>query len=491
MRRLALLVGGTAILGSLGVAPALAHPLGNYAVGHHLGLVISGNGANVTYIVDMAEIPTFQALRDVDTNDDGVTDPTERTGWAVAECAGRGGRLDLGVDGDPQTLTPTGSEMSTAPGQAGLETLRLICGYTASFVPVAGTSIEVGNRNDPSRLGWREVVIAGSGVTVRSDLPATSPSAELTRYPSGGTLLDVREGLGTVTAVSAETVLVAAAEAGAAPALVGGGGLLATLGGLVGAPGLGPGALLVGLGAAFALGVGHALAPGHGKTIMAAYLVGRHGTARHAVGLGLSVAVSHTIGVVVLGLVTLAASSAFTPERIYPVVSVLSGLIILSLGVSLLVRSVRRLRRGRRIDHHGHDHGHEPGHDHGDGQRHDHAHDHDPAVDHRPGWLGLAALGLSGGLVPSASAVVLLLGALQLGRTELGLVLVLCFGLGMAATLVGVGLLVVTARTHTLGRLERRPIPLRLAVAAPVVAGAIVMLLGAVMTASALRSLGT
>src|SRR5207245_488249 len=175
------------------------------------------------------------------------------------------------------------------------------------------------------------------------------------------------------------------------------------------------------------LGAFHALTPGHGKTVMAAYLVGTRRTHRQALFLALSVALSHTAGVLGLAVLTLAGSAVLAPERAYPYLSTASGAVVVALGAWMVATRFR------------HAHAHR------------HAHEHE-----RPttalGWRSLATLGLAGGLVPSASALVLLLGAISLHRSELGLVLVVAFGVGMAAVLVGVGQALVGAR----GLAERR-----------------------------------
>jgi ABC-type nickel/cobalt efflux system permease component RcnA len=196
---------------------------------------------------------------------------------------------------------------------------------------------------------------------------------------------------------------------------------------------------------AVVLGGAHALAPGHGKTVMAAYLVGLRGTLRQAVTIGVTVTVSHTAGVLLLGLV-LSTTRAVASERVYPWLGLASGLLLAAVGVGLLARART-----------GHPHG--PGHDHSDGHGHDHPHGHahDPSHHHHDpapplGRRGLVALGLAGGLVPSPSAVVVLLGGIALGRAWFGVALVLAYGLGMAATLTGIGLLLARLRT----RMDRR-----------------------------------
>ena len=183
------------------------------------------------------------------------------------------------------------------------------------------------------------------------------------------------------------------------------------------------------------LGAIHALAPGHGKTVMAAYLVGQRGSLRQAVGMGLTVTATHTAGVLVLGL-AISTSAVVAPERLYPWLGLASGLLLAAIGVGLL----RRVLHVRSVPH-GHDHDH-------------HQHSHPHASGEGRMLLrrrDLLAIGFVGGFLPSPSAVVVLLGAIALGRTWFGLLLVAAYGLGMAATLTAAGLLLQRAR----GTLER------------------------------------
>jgi nickel/cobalt transporter (NicO) family protein len=214
---------------------------------------------------------------------------------------------------------------------------------------------------------------------------------------------------------------------------------------LVGEQARAPGFLGLALLLAVVLGAAHALAPGHGKTVMAAYLVGLRGTVRQAATIGAIVTVTHTAGVLLLGLV-LSTSRAVASERVYPWLGLGSGLLLAAVGVGLLVRA----RPGRHAHPHPHSHGHPRAHGH---HPHDQAGHHGPEHGGRPlGRRGLVALGLAGGLVPSPSAVVVLLGGIALGQVWLGVALVLAYGLGMAATLTGVGLLLAHLRT----RMDRR-----------------------------------
>jgi ABC-type nickel/cobalt efflux system permease component RcnA len=205
---------------------------------------------------------------------------------------------------------------------------------------------------------------------------------------------------------------------------------------------------LVAFGLALVLGGIHALAPGHGKTVMAAYLVGQRGSLRQAALVGLTVTVTHTLGVMVLGLV-LSTSTVIAPERLYPWLGLASGLLLAGVGAGLLTRALRA-RRAKGAEHHHHDHHDDPPHVHRHGGR---AHSHGPVDADRPmHWRSLVAMGFAGGMVPAPSALVVLLGAIALGRTWLGVVLVVAYGLGMAGTLTAAGLLLVRAR----GALDRR-----------------------------------
>jgi ABC-type nickel/cobalt efflux system permease component RcnA len=260
------------------------------------------------------------------------------------------------------------------------------------------------------------------------------------------------------------------------------GGIGGELSAMIDAKDLSPLVVLVSLLIAMGLGAAHAVSPGHGKTIMAAYLVGTKGTARHAIALGMTVTVSHTLGVLALAAVTLAASAAIPPERLYPVLGVGSGVTVVLIGAWLLFTRLRTIRNDRRhaaAHAHGNEHAHS--HDHG----HDHGHSHAPDSGKPLSWRGLFALGLSGGLMPSAAALILLLGSISAGRVAYGLLLVVGFGLGMALVLGGVGLTLVYA-ARLVNRLPNRQ---RFAGSAGLLqmgTAAVVIVLGVVLTGQAL-----
>jgi nickel/cobalt exporter len=227
---------------------------------------------------------------------------------------------------------------------------------------------------------------------------------------------------------------------------------------------VGWGVMLAGVVVAFALGAIHALSPGHGKTIVAAYLVGTRGTPRHAVFLGGMVTFTHTVTVFLLGFATLFLSHYALPARIYPVLGAVSGMAIVWIGGVLLYQ------RAKNIPHR-----------HGDGRVHVHSH----TPESEAGMASLVALGASGGLVPCPAALVLLLTAVSLGRTGLGLILLVAFSAGLAVVLTATGLAVLYAKhwlpagqkaaSHALFRYL------------PVVSAAIIVSIGVAMTWVSLR----
>jgi nickel/cobalt transporter (NicO) family protein len=234
-------------------------------------------------------------------------------------------------------------------------------------------------------------------------------------------------------------------------------------------PEITPWMIAAAIGIAFALGAAHALTPGHGKTIVAAYLVGSRGTLKHAAFLGAMVTFTHTVSVFLLGMATLFLFQYIVPENITRVLGAISGLSIVAIGAWMLYKRLRGTGHAHSHDHehghshsHDHDHHHHHGHDHDHDHHHDHdhqhGHDHSHEHTHEHGththshvpeevsWSGLVALGASGGLVPCESALVLLLSAIALRRVGLGLVLLVSFSLGLAIVLMGIGVMVIYAK---------------------------------------------
>lgn len=406
MRKLAFVLGLLAYL--LIAAPAGAHPLGNFTTNLHLGVEISASEINLRLIVDMAEIPTFRELPSIDLSGDDAISDEEEAAYSASACDRHQSDIDVTLGQSSLVLTGHGGDLLLLPGQGGLEVLRLECGYRTDLATAPEGRLAVDNGVYSERLGWREMTVGAFGLSVETELPAASPSELLTNYPPGTPLaisravIDLTPQPGAIRQTGPLFVERLGSNLAANPS----GGWLA-------------------LAAAVALGIGHALAPGHGKTLMAAYLVGRGGSWRQASLLGLSVTISHTVGVGVLGLITAVAAESFRPELVYPWLSGLSAFTVTAIGAVMLCRALTKPSHGHHHDHH-------------DDQDHS-------GISLKLGWRSLAVLGLAGGLLPSASAVVLLLGAVSQGEPLFGLALVAAFGLGMSAALVGAGLIAVGA----------------------------------------------
>jgi ABC-type nickel/cobalt efflux system permease component RcnA len=255
-----------------------------------------------------------------------------------------------------------------------------------------------------------------------------------------------------------------------------------------------PGFVLIAVLVAGGFGAVHALSPGHGKTVVAAYLIGIRSTARHALFLGAVVTVTHTIGVFLLGIVALFASRYVVPEQLYPWLSAASGGIVFLIGLVMLMSRIRSAfpaafhSRNRHLDHE-HSHNHHLDHDYSHDHCHDHGHSHlPPGADGSPvTWRSLLALGISGGILPCPSALVLLLAAVSLHRVGFGLVLILAFSVGLAAVLTAIGLLFVKARTL----LDRLPISGPVMRFLPVATAAVIMVLGFAITTRALAQVAS
>lgn len=250
-------------------------------------------------------------------------------------------------------------------------------------------------------------------------------------------------------------------------------------------PALSPGLLALALGLSALLGGLHALTPGHGKSIVGAYLVGSRGTAAHAVFLGGAVTLTHTASVLAVGLLALVAGRYLVPALFVPALQVGSGVLVVLLGLRLVRTRWASLRHG---DAHGDAHGHAHGHDHPDHAHdhadQDHAHGHTHAAPAAVTWRDLTAMGVSGGLTPCPEAIGILLVAIGLNRIGVGLGLLVAFSLGLAAVLSLIGLLLVRARglgdrLGARGRPALQLLPLGSAVAVTVL-GAGICLQGAI-----------
>ena len=460
MRRLVSL--GLAAVGAIGIVLALparpalaqpAHPLGNFSVNQAIGLALHPDRVAATAIVDLAELPTLQERPAVDANGDGTVSAAESAAYNTRMCNAMAGAVALGVDGHRVhwSVSPAGFEYR--PGSAGLHTSRITCTFDAAADLTRSAVVDLVNGYRADRIGWREITAVGRGVhIVNPPVPAHSVSDWLRSYPTDllGSPLDQRSARlqaepGDEPSAGATIHLsrgdpvsrwVAAADR--------------KLEGLVGGrltPLVGALAMLL----ALVLGAAHAALPGHGKTVMAAYIAGRRGRPRDAITVGAIVTLTHTGGVIVLGLL-LTATASLAGEAVLSWLGVASGVLVAAVGVAMLVGVLRR--RTSVYDRHGHSHPHAS----------------------RARRLSLVGMGIAGGLVPSPSALIVLLGAVGLGRTAFGVLLVIAYGVGMAAMLTAAGLLLVRMRDRWASR-PRRTLA-RLTALAPTGTAALVLCVG-------------
>jgi len=515
-RALATLLGAGALVVAVPNA-ASAHPLGNFTVNRFSGIVVSSEAVTVEHVLDIAEIPTAQRKSAVDTSGDGTMSRAELASWAGPTCKDAAQALQLTVAGNREPLAVDTASARTLPGQAGLPILRVECELRAGVAALSGTtSVRLVDTGGQGEVGWKEMTAQGDGTTLtRSDVPERSASGRLTSYPEDllSNPLDVLTArLAVLPGGPALDSEAGSAVLPSGPLGRGADRLTSAFERLLERADDGPLLGLVALLGAVLLGAAHAVAPGHGKTIMAFYLSGRRaGALRAAATVGGTVTATHTAGVLLLGVIA-SAGTALAPAEVYPWLSVASGLLVVAVGVALL-RAARRgapghthgtgpgqhthgpvptaaRARGELVTsvaadqgkhaglgstvevtephHEHHEHPSSPGvsdpahhHDHDHDRDHEHHHDQAPpehtheVADLSP--RGLVAIGLAGGLLPSPSAVIVFLGALGLGRPWFGVALVIAFGLGMATTLAVVGLLVMRLRERAEARLASRP----------------------------------
>jgi nickel/cobalt exporter len=464
-----------ALLAAILPLPLLAHPLGNFSTNRYSHLDIGSHQVDIFYVIDMAEIPTHRARLEMDMDGDKIisVDESNRYGASLATVIEDG--LGLTVDGNRLPLLLQEQTLAFQPGQAGLETLRLEFTFAAALPTARGERfLHYIDRTMDGQIGWQELIVtvADNVELVASDAPAVDISNVLRTYPvdllqsplatRSANVTFAVEGEGNWLQAMVPVVI-------SPPAEIGSGDRSAAdpFAELIAIPELGAWAMFLALLGAFGWGAVHAMSPGHGKTIVGAYLVGSRGTVPHAMFLGLTTTITHTLGVFGLGVVALTASQFFRPEQLYPWLGTLSGLIVAAIGFDRLLdwwrgSNVHNHARDHTHDHTEHSHRHDVhnghihdahedpmhlhdaySHDHGDGHVHSHL---PPGADGAPvSWRSLLALGVSGGLLPCPSALVVMLGAIALGRITFGLLLITVFSLGLACVLTTIGIALVHA----------------------------------------------
>jgi ABC-type nickel/cobalt efflux system permease component RcnA len=498
----------------------LAHPMGNFSINHYSGITLTRDSLELRYIIDMAEIPTFQELHAAGIKADPQDPHISAYLRAKADEFWKG--IALKLDGKPVELQCAEQQVIFPPGAGGLPTMKFgfTCKALLSRLKAGPHRLEYRDDNFRERAGWKEVVIhADPELQVATTAPSQDRSSELSNYPTDLINSPPQDlGASATFTMPAPVVAIHPAPTAAKPVNVAKPyaptltpashapkgvspptttalsalpkPLVANVQGtprnaftqLITAQNL---SIWFLIGAAFiAMGLGalHALEPGHGKTLVAAYLVGSRGTAWHAVVLGTIVTIAHTAGVYALGALTLYASRYILPEKLYPWLGVTSGLIIVGLGVLLFLRRWAGEDPSLKEDH-------------------KHWYDHissstrvssgpEERVAQTPQPISarqLLILGITGGMIPCPAALVVLLSAVALHRIALGFFLIIAFSVGLAAVLIGTGLLMVHAgrlisRWNPNSQLFRRYLPL--------VSAVFITTVGLALLAQSLKSAG-
>jgi ABC-type nickel/cobalt efflux system permease component RcnA len=457
--------------------PSSAHPMGNFSISHYAGIRVEQGLVELRYLVDMAEIPTFQEIQKnsivAQANDPRVL------GYLFKQAEVLKEGLLLTLNGQPLPLRIASQDIVFSPGAGNLPTMKLGLVYRADVTDactVTRCELEYHDTNFSGRVGWKEIITsAGPGVTIaNSSAPSHDRSSQLSNYPTDLVNSAPQD-------VTAKIVYSAERAFGGIPSVIARAKKETTPSvtvhrrvprvGTLGRPAIAPmpptsplpenasaiklkpneqgtprnsftelmaikhislGIALLAAAIAAGLGALHALEPGHGKTIVATYLVGSKGTARHALLLGMIVTISHTAGVYLLGAITLYAQKYILPDRIYPFLGVLSGLLVAGMGCYLFLQRCV-----------------------GGEFAHSHSHEIPSAATvarkeelERRGNISarqLLILGVTGGIVPCPAALVVLLSAVALHRTGFGLFLIVAFSVGLAAVLIAMGLVGVYA----------------------------------------------
>ena len=480
----------------LTLVSAMAHPFGSKLYGHKTEVWLSADQVEVAYLLEIPTPVLLSELRGFMADIDAPTQADQDRHTAAILTELQGG-LRLLVDGEPIPWVVDESESPSGVGDT-----RFIAYHVRlrAHLPEGATSLNLINSNWPDEralfatdvlVGPGVVLDASSQIDVNDDGHITYNRAGAWRGEEDERELrlsfrlrsELTRGLAssfrTVVSSSSDgfedaASVLSTAEPDVLPSLVKGE--------------LTPKAIVVALILALFLGAAHAFSPGHGKALVAAYLLGERKTVRHAIILGGIVTLTHTVSVFLLGGLALMLSHVMAPETLLPWMELASGILVLFVGLQLL-----RKRLAHRVGHHhGHTHDHHHGHDHSHDHSHDHpshSHDHSLGEDQHAAAHAdeiaaagtpkdLIALGVSGGIVPCPSALVLLLTAISFHRIAFGLILVTVFSIGLAAVVSAVGVMVVLLGDRIKRRVESR----MLSVVLPMFSAVVISLLGTGLT---------
>ncbi len=471
----------------LSFAPAAAHPLGNFTINHLTKVAVANDRIAVRYVLDMAEIPTFSALRA--GGGSGTPNAAQLATIGRTQAASLVSALQFTAAGAALPLVLDAVQTRTRPGAGGLPTLYLVLDGHVPLRAAGVRALQFRDTTFAGRLGWHDVVVA----------PRTEPTQELTAYPSAllgspRSTTAVTIGLrgGRVASVTVDDVASDTPASGSVPSAVRSNQLSDML-----ARGTGDWSFVaLTFLVAIVLGALHALEPGHGKTLLAVSLVGARATVKQAAILAAALTVAHTVGVLALGIAINLFKGYFVPETIYPWITLLSGIVIAVIGA----RAVQRQIESRQPFAHGHAHEHAAthphehphvhhgatghAHAHAGGEAHTHGHDDlEHARSHAiPGTAPLTFGGtvwaaMSGGVAPCPAALVVLLAALALNQVAYGIFVIVAFSFGLAATLTGLGIAVVRGASF----LQGRPQFERFVIYGPLVSAVVISSIGAIM----------
>ncbi len=431
------------LVATLTAQEASAHPIDEYVQNTYIDLAPDTTTLQIDLTPGVLVAPEVVALIDAD----GDGEISEAEGEAYAKDAVLRD-VSLAVEGEPQSLTLVDSSFPTPLDMgAGMGTIRLwVAPDAPADSPPGGHSLSYRNDHEPVKSKYLVNAFKASD------------EVEISHQDRDELQNGIRVDYTTASAAPSTSGGAADASADAADSSIS--ERQQRLVGYLYENALSPWLFVVGLGLSALLGGLHALTPGHGKTLVAAYLIGSRGTVRHAAALGGIVTFTHTASVIAVGLLALLAGQYILPDVLVPALEVGAGLLVVALGARLV-----RARWRPRGDHRPHDHGH---------HHHDHDHHHLPKGDVRPG--DLVAMGISGGLVPCPEALGVMLIAIGLGRIGLGLSLIVAFSFGLAAVLIAIGILLVRCKSRWLNRLGKPgSVWQRLL---PLVSAAVVTLLG-------------
>jgi len=506
--------------------------MGNFSISHYSKIQIDPQAIYLLYIIDMAEIPTFQEMDVIDGNGNGQIETSEKDHYLSRKVEELNWNIFLRLDGKKVSLQRLSQTLDLIPGGFNLPTMKITVKYRGE-IPLSSAAepiiLDYEDKNFEGRLGWKEIVARpGDGIEfVEATVPGSDKSNELTLYPEDPAIPSPKDVTASIRfrMATQSAGLASKGEVSSGKSIQSGVGTSFRNNDLTTQPeqqrllqllsksALSTNIVLLALIVAFSLGAFHAFSPGHGKTIVGAYLVGTRGTAKHAILLGAIVTITHTLGVFILGLITLYASKYVLPEKLYPWLGFASGLGVAAIGFGLFLHRYRNLSLHSDVGQsHSHaplrapDHAHSPLDVHDLAERGIHDHRHDPAEHvashvHSHGSLvhshdgithshdysnvkfkDLFTLGVTGGMVPCPSALVVLLSAISINRVGFGMLLIVAFSLGLALVLMAIGMMMIYAR----GFMERLTGEGRLWKVLPVFSSLVVTGLGAIIAVQSL-----